>query len=181
MGSEMKGFTPLEAKCPAVCRGNEYPAKFARAGFNVPRQLLTGFTLIEIMLSVALIGVLAGLSVSVYYSLQIENDLDIAANAVSQSLRRAQILSRAVAGDANWGVKAQSGGVILFKGASYAGRDAAFDETFETASGVVFSGLQEIVFSRLLGEPQTTGTTTLTASSGETRSVFINSKGAVFD
>ncbi len=37
-------FTPLEAKCPAACRGDECRVALANAGFNAPRELLTGFT-----------------------------------------------------------------------------------------------------------------------------------------
>jgi len=44
-----------------------------------------GFTLPELLLSVAIIGALAGLSLPVYRSLMMKNDLDIAANTVAPS------------------------------------------------------------------------------------------------
>lgn len=37
-------FTSLEAECPAACRGDECHQFLANAGFNAPRELLTGFT-----------------------------------------------------------------------------------------------------------------------------------------
>jgi prepilin-type N-terminal cleavage/methylation domain-containing protein len=57
-----------------------------------------GFTLIEILLSVALIGILAGLSLPVYQAFQVKNDLSVAVDTVVQSMRRAQMLSRASQG-----------------------------------------------------------------------------------
>jgi len=37
-------FTPLEEERPMACRGNECRLVLANAGFNAPRELLTGFT-----------------------------------------------------------------------------------------------------------------------------------------
>ncbi len=78
-----------------------------------------GFTLLELLLSAAIISALAGLSLPIYRTLIKKNDLDIAANTMASSLRRAQVLSQAVDGDTTWGVKAQSGSIVIFKGASY--------------------------------------------------------------
>src|SRR3989338_3142947 len=36
-------FTPLEAECPAACRGDECRTILANTGFNAPSELLTGF------------------------------------------------------------------------------------------------------------------------------------------
>lgn len=138
-----------------------------------------GFALIELILVIALIAALAGLSIPVYQSFQVKNDIDIAANTLTQELKRAQILSQASDGDTSWGVKSQSGSIVLFKGASYSGRDAAYDETFSLPSTITPSGATEIVYAKFTGLPQATGTITLTASTNETRTITINSKGAV--
>lgn len=137
-----------------------------------------GFTLLELLLSVAIISLLAGLSLPVYRALLSKNDLDISATVVASSLRRAQTLSQSVDGDTTWGVKAQSGSIVLFKGAGFAARDTTFDETFEVPTTIGISGVGEIVFAKFTGFPQTTGTVTA-SSETDTRSVTINEKGMV--
>ncbi len=137
-----------------------------------------GFTLLELLLSVAVISALAGLSLPVYRTLLSKNDLDIAAVTVVQTARRAQVLSQSVDGDATWGVKIQSGSIVLFKGTSYALRDTLLDETFDLPGSIGVSGTTEYVFSKFTGFPQTTGTATL-ATSNDTRTVTINEKGMV--
>lgn len=138
-----------------------------------------GFTLLEVLLSIALVAVLAGMSIPIYQSFQNKNDLDIAAAAAVQSLRRAQVLARAVDGDTSWGVRLQSGSVVLFKGTSWAGRDSNYDEVFEISSSLALSGLSEIVFSKFSGTPQVTGNITLTSVNNDARTITINSKGTI--
>lgn len=139
-----------------------------------------GFTLIEVLLSAALIALVAGISAPVYQSFQIKNDLDIAQNTIGQTLRRAQILSQSVDGDVPWGVKIQTGSVVLFKGASYAVRDAGFNEIFDVPSNIIPSGLTEIIFAKFSGLPPAAGTVTLTAAQiNETRTIAINEKGTI--
>lgn len=75
------------------------------------------------MLSIAIITMLFGLSTPIYQSFQVRNDLDIAATTIVQSLRRAQVLSQAVDGETNWGVNVKSGSITIFKGVSYDARD----------------------------------------------------------
>ncbi|MEK7153508.1 MAG: type II secretion system protein [Patescibacteria group bacterium] len=137
-----------------------------------------GFTLVEALLSVAIIGLLVGMSLPIYQSFQTRNDLDITTQSVADMLRRAQTYARGVSGDSQWGVAIQSGAATLFKGASFAARDAAYDEATIIPSTTNVSGVSEVLFSKLAGAPSTTGSITLT-SSNDTRVVTINAKGMV--
>ncbi len=135
--------------------------------------------MLEVLLSIALISILAGVSVPVYRSFQVRNDLDIATVEIAQSARRAQTLSEAVDGDMSWGVKIQSGSIAVFKGTSYIARDTTFDEVFEVPGSLTPSGVSEVVFEKFTGLPQTAGTITLTSDTNETRNIIINQKGMV--
>lgn len=140
---------------------------------------MKGFTLLEVLLSIATVSIIAGIGIPIYQSLQVRNDLDIAAITIAQNFRRAQILSQAMDNDTNWGVRVQSGSITLFQGTSYAGRDANFDELFDVPTSITPSGVQEVVFTKFSGEPQTIGTVILTTNTNETRSITINAKGMV--
>ena len=138
-----------------------------------------GFTLIEMLLSVAALAIIAGIGVPVYQSLQVRNDLDIAATTLAQGYRRAQVLSQASDGDTTWGIYVQSGSITLYKGASYAARDSSLDETFDLPGSITPSGVAEVVFTKFTGLPQTSGTTTLTSNINETRNINVNAKGTI--
>ena len=141
--------------------------------------VVSGFSLVELIIALAILGILGAVAVPVYSGLQVGNDLDIAATAVAQSLRRAQLLSQGVDGDAPWGVRVQAGEVILFRGASFAQRDANFDERFDLSTSLSPAGLQEVTFARLTGLPTAVGTFTMTTPNGESKIISINGKGMV--
>lgn len=138
-----------------------------------------GFTLTELLLSIAIITLLVSLSLPVYATFQTRNDLDLTAQTIAQMLRRTQIYSRGVNGDSQWGLAIQAGSAVVFKGASYAARDSAYDETVSIPGSLSTGGLTEITFTKLDGAPSTTGTITLTANTGDIKSVTINAKGMV--
>lgn len=137
-----------------------------------------GFTLLELLLSVTIISLLAGLSLSVYRTLIKKNDLDITANSIVSSLRRAQILSQSIDGNTTWGVKAQNKSIVIFKGASFASRDTNFDEVFDISSEISISGVTEVVYAKFSGLPQITGTINL-STENDSRSITINEKGTI--
>lgn len=138
-----------------------------------------GFTLIEIMLVIALMIIIGGISVPVYQSFQVKNDLDVTAYTTAQTLRRAQALSQAGEGDSAWGVHIESGKVTLFKGGSFALRDVSMDESFEISESITTAGVQEIVYSKLTGEPQSIGNITFGTTNGEMQILSINKKGMI--
>ena len=138
-----------------------------------------GFTFIELLLTVALLSLIAGMGVPVYQSLQNRNNLSLAVQSYTDALRRSQVLARANEGDSVWGVHIATSTITVFQGASFASRDASFDELTEFPSNIVVTGVSENVFSKTFGEPSTTGTTTLTDSTGTVRTIGINEKGTI--
>lgn len=155
------------------------PICYRRSAVSSRMDARRGFTLLEILLTLAMISIIAGFSIPVYQSFQVKNDLDISANTVASSFRRAQVLAEASDGDSQWGVKVLSGSITLFQGSSYAGRTAAFDEVFTVPTSIAPSGLSEVVFDRLTGQALSTGTVTMTATTGQVRTIAITSKGTV--
>lgn len=139
----------------------------------------SGFTLLEVMLSVAIIAVLSGLSLPLYESFVRRNDLDLTTQTIVAAIRRAETYARANNGDSLWGVSFQAGTVTLYKGASYATRTSGFDEAIALPGLVTISGLSDINFSKLSAAPSSTGTVTLTSSTNDSRILTINAKGMV--
>jgi len=143
------------------------------------RSNITGFTLLEVLLSVAVVAILAGVSVPLYQSFQIHSDLDEAAATFVHALRRAQTLAMTGSGDSMWGVAAQNGSITVFRGASYVLRGSSTDETFDVSPMLSITGVWEIVFSKVEGHPSVTGSTIFTSSAGEARTITINEAGTV--
>lgn len=140
-----------------------------------------GFTLIEMLLSVGLIALLAGLSTPIYETFNNRNDLDLNTQGVATMLRRAEIYARNMNGDSSWGVKVQNGSAVLFEGASYATRDTTQDETDSIPSTITVGGtVSEVVFAKFTATPNTSGTITLThTANNEARTITLNTEGMV--
>jgi prepilin-type N-terminal cleavage/methylation domain-containing protein len=146
---------------------------------NYKAKANKGFTLIEIMLVVALMVAIGGISVPVYQTFQVKNNVDVAAYTIARTLQRAQVLSQAGTNDSTWGVHIASGSATLFSGADFASRDVTLDELSDISTNIVPTGISDIVYSKLLGEPQTTGNVILTTSNNDTRTIAINAKGMI--
>lgn len=138
-----------------------------------------GFTLLEVLLSVAIISLLMGLSLPVYESFVRRNDLDLATQQLVATLRRAEAYARGINRDAVWSVRIQPSSVTLFQGTDFAARNVAYDETFTLSGSITPSGLSEIQFAKWSATPNTTGTITLNSSVNSTRTVTVNAKGMV--
>jgi prepilin-type N-terminal cleavage/methylation domain-containing protein len=142
-------------------------------------RVSSGFTLLEVLLSVTIMTIIVGISVPVYETFVRRNDMDLAAQNLVLTLRRAQSYARSVKSDAVWSVEVESGAVTLFQGTDFGSRDTAFDESFPLPPSVTPSGLTEVQFSKFNALPSTTGSITLTSSASGTRVITINAKGTV--
>jgi len=141
---------------------------------------MKGASIIEIIVIVAIIGLLASFSTLTYNTWRAQNELNVALSNSVDNFRRAQTLSEIAQNDSNWGVKFETGSITVFKGTSFddIGRDLTKDEKISLPSSVVFSGLTEVVFNKLSGYPQSTGSLTITRIN-DTKQITINSKGSI--
>lgn len=147
--------------------------------FPISYSCQAGFTLMEILLVMALLVIVASFSLPIFTAVQSRSDLDNTAIMIAQTLRRAQILTQAVDGDTTWGVYLAAGSLTLFKGSSFASRETNYDEVFDLATNITPSDLTEIVYSKFYGLPQVTGAITLTSINNNIKTLNLNAKGAV--
>lgn len=120
-----------------------------------------GFGMIEIVLSVALLGIILAVAQGVFTNLYTKNEALVASNYLQNGIHEAYVRSKAVSGDADWGVNVATGTVTVFRGSSYAGRDTDFDTVFSFSNIVDVSGDTEYVFNKQEGKLVSAGTTTL--------------------
>lgn len=128
---------------------------------------LTGFTLLEVLLVIAIMLILLSSSASLLGSRTQEKGLEASARAVVEHISKSR--NYAVTGyfsDA-WGVKildnnsvcSNSGDcVVVFKGKNYSTRDSAYDSIFDLKNGVSLASGQtnEFYFSQVAGWLSTT-------------------------
>ena len=142
------------------------------------RHKHTGFTLIELILSVGVLSILLMIMVPLTQRYITRNNIDVSANVVVQDLYRAQHLARSGENNGNWGVRVQSGVVTVFQGDSYASRNQSKDETYSFATSIVVTGQNEYVFNKFTGKPSSAGSTTLTTNS-DTKVISVSSDGVI--
>jgi prepilin-type N-terminal cleavage/methylation domain-containing protein len=90
----------------------------------------SGFTLLEVILTVTLLGILGAVSIGMYFSYKSSTDLELTSQTLAQMLRRAQTLARSWANQSDWGVSVEDDALVLFRGDDFGARDTAFDETY---------------------------------------------------
>jgi prepilin-type N-terminal cleavage/methylation domain-containing protein len=138
-----------------------------------------GFTLMEVLLTVAIITIITAVGAPVFLGLQRTNELDLATNTLAQYLYEAQVYSRAEDHDCQWGVTIAAQDLTLFCGNSYASRNTNYDHVYNIPSSIAIGQNLEIVYSKLYGLPATTGSYVLNAYGGQSSTVTVNPKGMV--
>lgn len=150
-----------------------------------------GFTLVELLVAAAIIGILGVVSLPAVREFQKESQLDDTAQKIISALRLAQNKTVSSEGDSRYGVYFDTASTphrfILFQGANYASRNQALDEPKEAPSiveifQVNLGGSSEVVFDRIYGTTSQTGTIAarLIQDPSKTRTVSINSLGRPF-
>jgi|GEM_PF-660028 len=132
----------------------------------------SGFSIIEVVVTIGVLSIMTGLSVPVFRTYQIRNDLNLATEQSTQGLARAKLLSQTRERDSEWGFFVPTG--TLYKGVSYEARDTNFDEVYPMPSTITTSGsILEVSFGKGDGLPSQTGSIVLTALDGEYRTIVV--------
>ncbi|HOY46452.1 MAG TPA: type II secretion system protein [Candidatus Dojkabacteria bacterium] len=132
---------------------------------------LKAFTLVEIIIVVGLFSAIVLIGVPLSQTTLAGSEVDTAFEVTAKTLRSSQAYAQAGVEDSTWGVHLSGNTVTQFKGSDYAARDSEFDAVTIFSSKINFSGVSEVIFSKLTGLPSSTGA--ITISEGD-RSVTIN-------
>lgn len=144
----------------------------------MPNRFLKGFSLLEVLLAVAIIIIITGIFTPIYGYFYNRNNLDLATQQTVQSLRRAQILARNSEQDSDWGIYLNNNFKTLFKGSTYLSREATYDESEELPAGTMVNIATEVVFSKTTGIPKTLPLITL-INNNENKTITIDKQGAI--
>src|SRR4030042_38557 len=145
-------------------------------------RLLTGFTLVELMIVVALILIFAALTLPMSFGTFQKSTLKDQAKNLENSLRRAQALAMTGYGDSNVGVKISQNNCIIFERDSFGDSQRPSDTAIPFSAKVSVDGDDEIVFQRLTGllktPPEGEASTTLTLGKSS-QTITINAQGKI--
>ena len=153
--------------------------QYSASTIQYPRVSSRGFTVVELLIVVAMFSLIAGFAPAFYSRFLSQDAVAETADRLAGSLRNAQGYSLAGKGNLPWGVALNGGALVLFQGNSFATRNAALDRRVAVPSSVSVSGFSETVFARVSGVPTAPLTVLLTASGGASRTVTMNVLGVV--
>ncbi|MBU0671103.1 MAG: prepilin-type N-terminal cleavage/methylation domain-containing protein [Patescibacteria group bacterium] len=139
-----------------------------------------GVSLVELLLVVALIAMLGGLSLPFYRGYQIDQGLDTTSKDIVQALREAQNMSVTGKSDDEWGVHFD---LVNQEFGVYQG--VVFSEYYYGPSGIDgFLNIstdfgEDIYFLKTKGEPFPAGNVTIDADNGSQALIEINNLGLI--
>lgn len=153
-------------------------------------NILRGFTLIEILMVVAIVFLVAAANFKLQGYLLIDTDLYNNSREIAEILRLAQTRSMTRYQDSQWGVYfydnlSGNDQFIFFKGNDYISRDPGFDLITTFPSTLSFTtisfngGGNQIVFNKLNGSTNNYGSLVITTAKNSTATVSINSNGTI--
>lgn len=156
--------------------------------FRIPHS---GFTLVELIIVIALIGMVTVFSFPFFRSHQVSQILDGTADELYANIRRSQ--SRAMSGDlgSRWGIHWATGEYTLFAGDDYDVRDSNVDLDVSYPDSItidvsdIINGTgsnpypHDIVFEPLTGETETTGTVTVSSTNDRSETFSIHNRGQI--
>lgn len=138
----------------------------------------SAFTLIELLLVMGIVVILSALASGNLTRIISQGYFTNTVERLVRTLRTAQNYSFSGKEDSSWGVHYEQGKIVLFKGTSYASRDAAFDAETPIPISVEISGWSDIYFDKLRGLPSATPSI-LVESFGRAGVISVGSEGVI--
>jgi len=137
-----------------------------------------GFSLIEVLVAIAIISVISSIGVGGYSFFKASSEIDLNSQQVANLIRSSQKKAKAVRDDSAWGIDINASRVIIFQGSNFSSRDTNHDQTTSIKGLTSASGVTQIIFSKMTGLPDVSGTLTL-GNGASTKNIQINEEGLV--
>ncbi|MCK9578128.1 prepilin-type N-terminal cleavage/methylation domain-containing protein [bacterium] len=134
---------------------------------------MRAFTMIELILSIALLAIVVGFSIPLFPQYGRTN-MQINSGLVVDSIRSAQFFSLSQKDDSDWCVYMKEGSILINK----KNIDEAFAKSIEISESISFSGINNICFD-YKGFPDKDGEIIL--NEGKNSKVFLLNKNGVLD
>lgn len=138
-----------------------------------------GFTLIEVLLVIGVLGLIVALATPFYQSFQISSELDNTTHELISALRQTQAKAMASEGFRSWGVHLEKKAYIIFSGDKFNPDDKLNQRNDLAGPLSIEAENTDIVFSSVEGQTSNTGKITLISVNKEARTLTINSLGAI--
>lgn len=132
-----------------------------------------GFTLVEVLISLGIIGLLIGLAIPFYQTFYLSSQLDNTTSELIQTLRKAQLKAMASEGSQAFGVHLEQRRFILFR--EFYNPSDTYNEIFDLPNTVwISSGAgQNVIFNQLKGTTSDLITITINSSNNRLRNISI--------
>lgn len=149
-----------------------------------------GFTLFEVIIVLAIFAVLSAVVVGSFVVLQKRSGVDSSAQEFVNALKLAQSKTLASEQSKAYGVYINTSvsphRYIIFRGATYASRETAFDQEYQLPSSIEFFGISlgggnEIVFERLTGFSAQSGNVSVRfkTDTSQSKTIYIANNGTI--
>ena len=158
-------------------------AKFPHSLYSFSSQ--RGFTLIEIVIAIAIVIMLGSISLTSFRASRNVRDLSTSAQNVLETIRRAQSKTLAGENDSSWGVHIQSDRIILFEGINFSASTNTQNYPLPPSihiTNISLNGGNDIIFKRITGETDNIGTFILNVISSPEHSfsVTVDPSGKIY-
>lgn len=134
---------------------------------------MRGFTIIELLIVMAIIAALAVATVPFLSSFYIKTNLDTTRDVLVSSVRKAQSYAMDGKDGSVWGICLSGSAIRVFEGTCGA---PTIKEDYSVPGNISVSGLSVTTFSSTRGEPSATFSATL-SSGVDTHNIQINAAG----
>lgn len=146
------------------------------------KNSVTGFTLAELLISIAILVLLVGLSVKSFANFSHVKGLNVSATVLAEALRDARSRTLASVDASQYGVKIDADRFTLFKGSVFSSSTPENQTVVFVGSVMASTSINTVLFSRVTGSSSASGTIDLylpQAFGGEIKEITVQTTGLV--